>query len=282
MFTDIFSLDAASVPGRTHRRSLKSNTDAIVIGEESAVICTGLDAAPYGEFGARLIGELLVNALESDRLIDRNQPLLIPADDPRLQPDPLFLHAFNLVIAHLRVLTDYLCRDGNRDGFVREHFQVSLVGMFIDLYEMRIFSIGPSTVFVNEKRSAIPSTHPTPMTSIADALLDIPTLPSNALCFNVVKLSSPDVKSFLLGSQGMEEVIQHERSQIPGTKEVVGPIRQFWTPNKSRPTQNLKQRLVTITQETPTLPGLIEHDTSILVGHQTRRLMEAIRSEVYQ
>lgn len=262
----LFDVAAGSVTGRDHVLAGRNNQDAYhwvcLPHTVIAVVCDGCGSGTHSEVGAQLGARLLVEAMAR-----------------ALQgPMQAFWHRVRQdVLTHLRRLAEQM--GGNFTCTVQDYLLFTVVGALITPWRTFCFSLGDGVIVVN---GALMPLGPFPDNAppyLAYALLDAkrcrPSAGTRELQMQRI-LPTTAVQSMVLGTDGLEALLQVETHLIPGKQVAVGPLRQFWqqeryfaNPDAVRRTLALVNREVVqpnwAAQRLDRQGGLLADDTTLVV-----------------
>jgi protein phosphatase 2C-like protein len=218
-----FELAGGSVMGRDHIRTGKNCQDAYSWkrsgGVYVAAVCDGCGSSDNSEVGAQIGVKLVVEATLRHYLADPSTFLYGAMKNPGLQA------VKRSVLTKVQALAEGMA--GSFSENVSQYFLFTILGVIVDPKEGKavIFGCGDGVFYVNDHLTAMHS-------------------PNNApayLSYNLVETnqSPPDlgvlwmgpieeVKSILIGTDGVEDLARSFDKPIPGKEEKIGPISQFW------------------------------------------------------
>jgi hypothetical protein len=217
---DKFKLAAGSTIGREHLRLGKNNQDAYHwVSMESAtitVVCDGCGSGNHSEVGAKIGARLLVEA------ILRNLPQNGLSTDFWQQVHQDLLHSLGMIAASL---------GGEIVQVVKEYLLFTIVGALITPLETVLFAIGDGVFALNGEVMTIP---PFPNNAppylayglIPDALSNMQSVDYQFRVHRQVLTS--EVESILIGTDGVEDLIDVADVCLPGKSDRVGKMAQFW------------------------------------------------------
>jgi hypothetical protein len=275
---DLFEVAAGSVVGRDHlgRGNLlvgRNNQDAYAWSCTAeglvAVVCDGCGSGGHSEVGANLGARLLVRALGSC-------PALFAGavgSGAASSAPPLFVErARHRVLAWLRELASGM--GDNLAQTVADYFLFTVVGALLLRDWTYIISIGDGVFAVNGEVTRLgPAPHNAPPYLAYPLCGAAP----EAFPFQVQRsLPTAAVDSVLLGTDGVAHLIEAAGRPLPGRREPVGPLGQFWEEDRYfRNPDALRRRLALVNSEHVRLdreagvlvrePGLLPDDTTVLV-----------------
>jgi hypothetical protein len=279
-----FETAAGSIIGTDHVRLHKNNQDAHVQiyrpeGEGKGevlvgVVCDGCGdpTSPHSEVGAKVGARMLARLL-----VDLAEPGGDHLGGVRV-----------LALNHLkRIAIDCMSgydleQEARGREVLKEHFLFTTVGYVIDPTWATFFSIGDGTLFVNGQRTEI-GPFPDNMPPYLTYSLMGSTLLSNQpelLQFKVHQLlRTRELESFLIGSDGAEDIEERQTELIPNQKSYLGGLAQFWIDDQyflnpqsvtrklalaNTPYQQINWEERKITKH----PGLLHDDTTLIVGRR--------------
>jgi hypothetical protein len=280
---ELFEVAAGSVPGRDHlgRGNLlvgRNNQDAYAWScrEQGlvAVVCDGCGSKRHSDIGAALGARLLVAALGAwlASCPRANGPgsdaaVLAALERARLR-----------VLALLRALA--LSMGENPEQTVADYFLFTVLAALLLWERTFIVSIGDGVLAVN---GAVTQLQPSPHNAPAYLAYPLCGAAPEAFPFQLQRsLPTAAVNSVLLGTDGVAHLIGAAGHCLPGRREPVGPLSQFWEEaHYFRNADALRRRLALVNseharfdQEAGVLtrqPGLLADDTTLLVVRRRLR-----------
>jgi len=239
-----FAIAGGRVTGRAHQRLGHGCQDSLAwyaaAGALVAVVTDGCGSSQHSEVGARLGARLLAAALVR-RLERAAAPGDTPDDAPNDTPDDapddapddtpddaldgtLVTRACDDMLVHLRVLAQAMGGDFART--VSEHFLFTVVGAVVTPARTLVFAMGDGIVAINNAVHVIGpfpgNCPPYPGYALLDAGAPV------ALSFQVTEPTAA-IDSVLLATDGAGEILAQPGRVLPGRREPVGPLAQFWT-----------------------------------------------------
>ena len=230
---DIIEFARGSVIGRDHlyigtgRRKVlvgKNNQDAYLIYFTEnyfiALVLDGCGSKAHSDVGANETAALLMQAFE--KYLRYHSPGGAMFD--RVQQD---------VLAEIRVRANGMGPSLSR--IINDYYLFTVVGMYIDRSHTVIFSLGDGVFFVNGEMTEIgPFPENTPP-YMAYAITGSPLTREYPELLNIriqTEFPTTELKTLLIGTDGILHLIAAENQTIPGRTELVGPISQFWTDDR--------------------------------------------------
>lgn len=276
---------AGSVIGRKHRELGLNRQDAFQVIRSPnrfvGVITDGLSliVGPDGEiptnceYGATLGAHLIAkNIGELSLRVDSRHEREVFTGRPfwqRIEEDTL---------AYLR--TDALHFGGNFQSVIEKYFLFTSLGVLITPNVSVFYGIGDGNFYVNGERIQLGPFPDNQPPYLGHRLLSGSRHISEQLQFKVYSvISTPDLKNFLVGSDGVNDLIDNAEKPLSGRKELVGSISQFWEKDtyfKDEAAVDLRLNMIaedrqTVNwedQELNKYPGLLPDDTTLITGRQ--------------
>ena len=229
----IFEVAGGTIIGRNHKETNKNNQDAFFweVKNEviAAVVCDGCSAGKTSEIGAKLSSKFIARLLTKKTFLFKNRKMAnctggeFPFWDWIRYDISLWLFDIAQKIGY------------SLEAVIKDYFLFSIIGALITREETVLFSLGDGLIIVNGEVIQIgpfPNNEPP---YIAYNLIDssFSTTNPELLTFQIHRLMlTRDIKSILIGSDGIADLIKKEKSIVPGKIEEVGPISQFWENNR--------------------------------------------------
>lgn len=257
-----FQLAGGTVTGRDHRLVFKNNQDAYAItachGLTIAVVADGCSGGAKSEVGAQLGVRLLTEQIA--RMYTATGTL----NWPRLEQH---------LVAQLDSLAVSL--GGEYRRVVEEYLLFTLVGAVITDTELTFFACGDGTIIINGARLAL-GPYPGNMPPyIAYRLLtnELRIDPQQVRLAPVAIRPVETVESFLIGTDGIDDIAAHAECRMPGLDKLVGDPSQFWTEDRYfRGNPDLVSRqLRMMARDFPLVQpehGRLHDDTTLVVGRR--------------
>lgn len=256
-----FELITGSVIGRDHRLRGRNCQDAALYkrlpGLTIAVVADGCGSAPFSEVGATIGVRLVIRSLSEQW--ERAGRISMDRTERDITSD---LHQI------LRA------QGGSYELHVMEQFLFTLMVATITHDTFAVHAFGDGVYAVNENVSVVEPADGNQPPYIAYRLLG-----ADRLHFDTVASLPPaDVHSFLIGSDGVTDLLGAQDRLMPGSDKPVGPISQFWTDEALYRNQVLlTRRLGLIGRDSHRRepsghvvaePGLLPDDTTLIIGRQ--------------
>lgn len=258
-----FALAGASVTGRDHRNvNLHRNGQdgfTIVRSERStvAVVADGCGSSRHSEVGAKLGARLAAEII-------RHQT----AEHGEI----IWSAVLRELLAGIGALTAQM--GGSFSRTVQDYFLFTLAGTVLTGETAIFFALGDGIVIVNGQHFPLgPFPGNQPPYAAYGLVKDRVDIPAELLDFReICRLPLSDLEHFLIGTDGVNDLIAAENLKTPGLPETVGSISQFWEdgkyfePGKS---ELMERRLRIISRDWPKHdpePGLLPDDTTLIAG----------------
>lgn len=257
-----YQLAAGSTIGRDHRRTVRNNQDGFAILDDGevfvAVVTDGCGSGARSEvgsqFGARLIAESIRDVYLSPRGLEWSL-------------------AERRILSHMDLMIRAM--GGDYIATVKDYFLFTTIGVIADAQRTTFFIIGDGLIMVNGEVALQPKYEGNEPPYIAYALLpeekvaiDFDTLHLRP----ALSLPTDEVRSFLIGSDGTDDLVRNEEKTRPGLPVPVGSISQFWEGDKFFANKVLVTReLGLLGRDWPhvnPVPGILTDDTTLIVGRR--------------
>jgi len=272
-----------SIQGRHHRTTGRNNQDALCwmrAGSNAghnfvAVVCDGCGSGEHSEtgaqIGARLVTQAIVRALNESEASEDNENQDV-ADILEQARGEVLNRVLDVAQAMGENLTQTLCK----------YFLFTVVGVFITQSQAVFFSLGDGLMFVNgEKISLGPFPNNAPP-YLAYGLMktmltqDCPT----PLQFQINRvLPVEELQSFLIGTDGVQDLMDAADKKLPGKEQTIGSIDALWQQDRFFANPDLVRRhLAGINRDVTgrdsfhttrrVVHGLLPDDTTLIVGRR--------------
>lgn len=191
------------------------------------VVSDGCGSTPYAEFGSRFLTNLITKELH--RLLPEKGRFSMVMD--ALWHSTLYY----MQSVAMTVFEGHRASSRFRENLMEildGNFLATIVGFVILPEQTHIFHIGDGFYFINEEPHEIKTLHLNRPPYIAYNLYDESTqvyFGKENLKFKVETFNTADIKSLMIATDGLKHFIESEDNKIPGLKEKVGPVSQFWT-----------------------------------------------------
>ncbi len=261
-----FELAGGGIIGRFHRdvpRNCQDDWHVLRTADCTvAVVADGCSEGTRSEVGASL-GARLAAATVAAEAAGR--------DPARIN----WCHVSQNILAPLRLMVQGLGQM-DREQFVRDHLLFTLVGCILTDGTATFFALGDGLVVINGEPIILK-----PAADNQPAYLGYQLVGWSGFELAPVKtVPLTELESFLIGTDGVNDLAAAHERLVPGTSRPVGPLAQFWTDNRyfHNPAV-LGRQLKLIGRDVPrreplgalaTERGLLPDDTTMVVGRRKR------------
>jgi uncharacterized protein YbjQ (UPF0145 family) len=284
-----FQLAGGSVVGRSHRMAGKNNQDAMCClrlqNTIVATVCDGCGSGLQSEVGAHLGARLVTQAIVNQLARGGGEINLQSTSDV----EAMLEKARRKVLHELRRVAKSMGDD--MASIVTDYFLFTVVGVCLTPKQALFFSLGDGLIVVNGKALLLG-----PFPGNAPPYLAYGLVPGRlqctqqALCFRIQQvLPTSEVQSFLIATDGVEDLRGAADRMMPGRNERVGAIEQFWCEERyfSNPDM-IRRRLAGINRDvvvgeqeiTCKQNGLLSDDTTLIVGRRKLPVQSTLQKEV--
>ncbi|MDO8571961.1 MAG: protein phosphatase 2C domain-containing protein [bacterium] len=278
----MFEIAFGSVRGRDHAQ--KNNQDAYCVYQDSGVlvgiVSDGCSSGHASEAGAHLGASLLTRELHSE-IRDSCIQICAPRYVPKLLSERLGALKRNIINRF-----NVLGAGGSMSSFVNDYLLFTTVGVICTPGWSAFFSLGDGIVVINGEIIRLGPFPENAPPYLAYGLVETSLQESDPelLEFNLIRvMSSSDLQSFLIGTDGVTDLMDVEERKIPGKEDVVGPLSQFWKEDRYfKNSDMVRRRLAMISSESVRIdhdseisrlkkePGLLKDDTTLIVGRRRK------------
>lgn len=261
-----------------------------------AVVADGCGSSPYSEVGAHLGVRLLAEIWHNNQMkapgYNKRWPwdhFVIPAQAELLED--MICPLVERLRAVLCSLGEVTAADRLRDA-VTNYGLFTLNGVVFDHYGAVFFCIGDGVTIINGDATEIkPPEQPDPENEgrvltnapryLGYSVLD-PAVPVEMRFYRV--LPTRELSSFVVASDGLGPLLDCADTLLPGERRMVGPIDQLWEVDANftedsprlqrwlnlaaRTKKKLRRGPDGSLPELDTFPGLLDDDTTFIVGRQ--------------
>lgn len=263
-----FQVAGGTIVGRDHRVVYKNNQDAYAITEYEgltvAVVADGCGSGVKSEVGAHLGVRLVTEQIARMYAVRRT------LDWPRLERH---------IVSQLDTLAQSL--GGNYRQAVEDYLLFTLVGVVIAGDTVTFFACGDGIVRINDQALALGPYSGNMPPYIAYRLLEseLKIDPREVRLAPIAVRPSQLVESFLLGTDGVEDIVLHADRTMPGIEKPMGDLCQFWTDDRYfRGNPDLVSRQLRLMgRDYPVANpehGLLHDDTTLIVGRKNPEYKE--------
>lgn len=267
-----FQLASGSVIGRDHRLVNRNCQDGVYVIDSGprrvAVITDGCGSGRHSEVGAKLGAQMLAESIY--QASGYHTDLWVNWQRVRMH-----------VLSNLDVLARQM--GGNYRRTVEEFFLFTVVGVVMAGDKAAFFALGDGVIAINGEvvdLGPFPGNAPPYLGYglIGDSLQDR-SLGDQP--FTIIRqLPLAELEHFLIGTDGVIDLIAQAGHNQPGSTQPVGGIEQFWTQDSMFANPELvSRRLKLIARDWPRHnpePGRLPDDTTIVVGRRVPRPTEEV------
>jgi hypothetical protein len=278
---DSFELAGGTILGRKHFLDKSNNQDAFYFEQKPeltvAFVCDGCGDKPtaaFSEIGAQIGIRLLTNAT-----LKIAKRLSINSQFSKKESVWFWEQVRQEVLSMIRVLANQMGE--NQLEIVAKYFLFTTVGVLIAPYWTEFVSIGDGMIFINGQKIEIGPFSGNMPPYLGYDLLQTSIDPEMLLFKVQASLPTEELNSFLIGCDGLIDLVEAKESIIPINGEKVGFISQFWEDDLFfKNPFNITRRLTVINRDRPTLNlsqgkieihrGLLNDDTTLVVGRRKK------------
>jgi len=244
---------------------------AVVTDGLSLIVGDGEEFPTKCEFGANLGAHLIAKTVgELSLRIDMKRESSVLTSRyfwQRIEDDTL---------AHLRTVA--LLFGGNLQEVIEKYFLFTSLGVLITPTTSVFYGIGDGNFYVNGTRIQLGPFPDNQPPYLAHRLLSSSRHDFRDLQFKIYSvIPTQELKNFLIGSDGINDLIVSENALMPGRTETVGSISQFWQNDRyfTNPAavdlrlsmlSDDRQKVDWDNRELNKFPGLLPDDTTIITG----------------
>jgi hypothetical protein len=283
----LFQFAGGSVSGRSHRMAAKNNQDAYCLMRDGewavAVVCDGCGSGEHSEVGAQIGARLITQSLIGVMRRDPQQSVIVEAS--HAVAEVWLEQARQSTLANMLSLSTGM---GDVLWTISHYFLFTIVGALLTPTRAVFFSLGDGVFAVNGEVKVLGPFPGNAPPYLAYALLDEgvfrgnSTIHADSLRFQVHRVMPlEELHSFLLGTDGVQELMQAAERPVPGKAEgkteMAGPLSQFWQEERFfRNPDMVRRRLAGIARDVTTRTdigirkeaGLLSDDTTLMVGRR--------------
>lgn len=263
---DRFVVGAGTVAGRQHRLSGSNAQDAFAWRSTprwtAAVVCDGCSGGAHSEVGAQLGAPIFLSALGVQ--LDAASPGRAPGEQDLIA---CLERARQATVAHLRRLARAM--GAHRERSLVDYFLFTVVGVVVAESRTLIFSRGDGLYALNGEvviQPPFPGNRPP---YLADDLLAPPEHAATPRWQFQVSLPTTEVRSVLIASDGAARYASLVGRSIPGSREPIAPLSQFWENDRFvRHPDAIRRYLARLTRPSEDGEMLLDDDTTIVVARR--------------
>ncbi len=290
---DQFEVAAGGVIGMDHRKELgeKNGQDGFVVRfTPFGIICIVTDGCStvirderavtsHSEVGAKVGGHMLAEVV-ARHLARWKETMNLPFTER--SPVALLKRIRADTLAQLRVLVNQM--GTSLTEIVNDFFLFTVVGIVITPWGTITFSIGDGVIVVNDEVTVLgpfPGNQP-PYLAYGLVETSLASTDPDALEFRIHRILPPEaLESFLIGCDGVGDLIRVEGANLPGRMDTVGPLSQFWRDDAFFANSDAVRRRLALMNRVVFRPdwterrvnresGLLPDDTTLISGRRKR------------
>ncbi len=267
-----FQFAQGSVIGRDHKFAGRNNQDGIYTLHDKdcfiAVVTdgcgSGSDSEIGAKLGARIIAEEFLRQEKHRSFFDIKHRVKSFVDIDAVNE--------NIIFRLNQLLIATISRDSNVKSFVHNNFLFTAVGVCITPNITYFFNCGDGMVVINEEvHSYEPFEGNLPPYlgyQLLDKMSDCALRKASKLkithCFNTSELDS-----FLIATDGIDHFVNARKKLLPGKKQPLGDISQFWKNDKFFLNTDMVRRKLTMANTSKRgVKGLLFDDTTLVAGRR--------------
>jgi hypothetical protein len=256
-----FDIASGTVIGRYHLHKNMNNQDALVVLKSEdkivAVVCDGCGSGEKSEVGANLGASIIAKEL-------------FELEDAPFTMDDLDRRLGDVRVRVVKMLSD-ICNNMSEGLYlgINEYFLFTCVIVVMNSSYTYIASIGDGIIALNgDVKNLGPFEGNAPpyigYGAIKKYLTD--EVGPEYYTFQIHEVvNTESVQSILIGTDGVEDLINAENESLPGKKELVGPISQFWTNESYFRNEAALERRLNMINKTDT--RLSKERTALTIKH---------------
>lgn len=286
-----FQIAGGSVPGIEHTKPGKpgwtNNHDAFHWRQTDnclvAVVCDGCGSGAHSEVGSKISARLLtqVIALAAEKYVDQ----VMRQPDAKIGID--WERAKTLVLSHISVLAAAMGESFSQT--INDYFLFTMVGVVITPWNTFLFSVGDGVFVINGEvveLGPFPNNAPPYLaynltgSTLTDTQPDLLRITVNR------EIPTSELRSLLLGCDGVLDLIAAADKKLPHREDVVGGVDRFWLDDHYFTNADaVRRRLALINKEGAeavagskprVIGGLLSDDTTLVVIRRTPNEKEEV------
>ena len=281
---ELFEFAAGSIAGRSHRIAGRNNQDAYYWLYDRdcsiAVVCDGCGSGAQSEVGAKLGAPLIAQALM------RRLREISPQVSLASSVTSLLEQVRCDVLSRLRMIAEGM--GDHLTCIIDNYFLFTAVSVLITPSSTAFFGMGDGVFIINGGEIPLGPFPDNAPPYLAYGLLEssLQSTAPDLLRFQIHRLMpTSEMQSFLIGTDGVQDLMKAAGRTLPGKVEPVGPISLFWREDRYFANPDMiRRRLAGVNRDVISLnpagnglykeAGLLHDDTTLIVG---RRIAEVLR-----
>jgi hypothetical protein len=267
----LFQVASGSITGRNHALIGKNNQDAYYSSSDEtatiALVSDGCSGGEHSEVGAKLGVRIVAEAIISHLREHKEE---INSD--------FWQKVRQQTLIQLETITKIIIGKNEFLPTISDYFMFTIVGTIITTKETTIFSIGDGVVAINGQIKLITSR----IASHAPPYLGYSLCGHSEWSQIQIHHQCPteQIQSILIGTDGVNDLIEAEDNQIPSKAEKVGEIAHFWQDDRYFCNPDMIRRRLSLINREIIKPdwqnqqlnkqcGLLTDDTTLIVIRRT-------------
>jgi len=270
-----FETCAGSVMGNTHYIQNKNNQDAFTYITHDqymiAVVCDGCSKGTKSEVGSTLLSSILAKSLQK---YYQNYGISF------WEKSQLWAEMQQEVLATIRIITSFMPYSVGES--IQKHFLSTVVGYVITAEKGCIFMCGDGVYGINDEIKVIgpfAENKPPYFTyQLIPGGVHVPETDDFSLQI-VETFDTAELENIMIGSDGVQDLIDAQGKTIPGKEEVVPEIKEFWQDdifftnpawltNRLRVYNTTKRKINWDKKEVEKYNALLPDDTTLIVSRK--------------
>lgn len=264
-----FELAGGGTIGRDHRIAGKNYQDGVAILEtpdgKVAIVTDGCGSSQHSEVGALLSAPLLCESIMRE-VRYRNG-----------SADIDWQRALSSTLSVIDLIATQMGGSFRRN--VENYFLFTVVGVLLADQTATFFALGDGVIVINGERFQLgPFPLNQPPYASYGLLGDRIAIDPAELRIKIIKyVELSELENFLLGCDGLADLIDAEEKLLPGLSKPLGPLSQFWEEDSffSDNPDLVSRRLRLAARDWPKrepIAGLLPDDTTLVVGRRIKPL----------
>lgn len=282
----LWETTSGSVIGRYHHLAKINNQDAKAVYFDDDLLigvisdgCGDRIMSPYSEVGARQAVTITIEAIRAEIATEKAKTWF---GTSFIRRQSFWYRVEKRILRRIRILV--LASGADFKTTVLSNYQFTLVGAVVTANVAVFFCYGDGVIVVNGKLISITSGSENEPAYICYHLLEssLVRIDPSRLEFQLVStIDSRKLQSFLIGSDGVNDLVAAQNMKIPGQSEQVGSIDNFWRNDQyfenefalGRMLAKLNREVVRPNWENREIvreSGLLPDDTTVIVGRRRK------------
>lgn len=220
-------LSGGTIIGTDHKKLNKNNQDAfyykVYKNFTVALVGDGCSGCKHSEVGSQIGVNLIAHSISTQ--VAR----LVGVNGSYLASEGFWKRVREDVLAYIRTLANQM--SDSVSEIVSNYFLFTVVGTIISEHEAVFFSLGDGVLIVNGESYKLGPFEDNTPPYLAYGLIDtsLKTTDPGILHFKIAKrLPQEQLDNFLIGTDGVSDLISSADKTIPGKTDLIGSISQFW------------------------------------------------------